>query len=173
MHVARKSVLVEFDCLDHEQRRRLVRLLVWIFGIREVLAIEDFCDEPPSHPPKGTKGLMTLDEFGSAKRALARDEAWQSAVFIVAFLVFLLANLAVAKRVDEGNVVVKIAYPVVLVVSLIGFFVYPSKRRKWLRKRHRLTCPACGKSLIFIIPAITSSANRTLLGLRPWILMKN
>ncbi len=98
-----ESVLVELDCRDEGQRRLLVRLLVWIFGIREVLAIEDFRDEPPSHPPEGTKGLITLNEFAFNKKAWARDEG-----------------------------------P-----------VYTSKQRKRQLERHRLACPACGKSLIF------------------------
>jgi hypothetical protein len=34
--------IVEFDCADPQQGRTLVRLLVWIFGIREVLSIEPF-----------------------------------------------------------------------------------------------------------------------------------
>src|SRR5258706_9670497 len=30
--------IVELDCLDLQQHRRLIRLLVWVFGIREVLS---------------------------------------------------------------------------------------------------------------------------------------
>ena len=34
--------IVEFDCADPQQGRTLVRLLVWIFGVRKVLSIEPF-----------------------------------------------------------------------------------------------------------------------------------
>src|SRR5262245_15186664 len=35
--VKTEFTLVELDCLDSQKQRRLVRLLVWIFGIRKVL----------------------------------------------------------------------------------------------------------------------------------------
>lgn len=38
--------IVELDCLDDQKRRKLVRLLVWVFGIRKVLNDEDY---PESH----------------------------------------------------------------------------------------------------------------------------
>ncbi len=38
--------LVELDCLDARKQRRLVRLLVWVFGIRKVLNDEK---HPESH----------------------------------------------------------------------------------------------------------------------------
>ena len=38
--------LVELDCVDSNQRRKLVRLLVWLFGIRKVLSVEESPDEP-------------------------------------------------------------------------------------------------------------------------------
>lgn len=34
--------IVELDCVDPQKGRTLVRLLVWIFGIRKVLSIEPF-----------------------------------------------------------------------------------------------------------------------------------
>lgn len=37
--------IVEFDCADHQHGRTLVRLLVWIFGVRKVLGIEPFPEE--------------------------------------------------------------------------------------------------------------------------------
>jgi len=36
--------IVEVDCLDVQQQRRLIRMLVWIFGIRRVLSDELYPD---------------------------------------------------------------------------------------------------------------------------------
>ena len=36
--------IVELDCLDFQKQRRLIRLLVWVFGIRKVLSDEIYPD---------------------------------------------------------------------------------------------------------------------------------
>jgi hypothetical protein len=41
--VKTEFTVVELDCLDNQQQRKLVRLLVWVFGIRKVIS-----DETPS-----------------------------------------------------------------------------------------------------------------------------
>jgi hypothetical protein len=43
--VKTESSLVEFDCVTPEGVRTLVRLRVWIFGIRKILTIEDFPED--------------------------------------------------------------------------------------------------------------------------------
>jgi hypothetical protein len=40
--------IVELDCLDAQKQRKLIRLLVWLFGVREVLSIEPFPEEEQS-----------------------------------------------------------------------------------------------------------------------------
>lgn len=37
-----ESTLVELDCLDSQQQRRLIRLSVWLFGIRKVLSDDKY-----------------------------------------------------------------------------------------------------------------------------------
>lgn len=36
--------IIELDCLDLQKQRRLLRLLVWVFGIRKVLSDEIYPD---------------------------------------------------------------------------------------------------------------------------------
>ena len=36
--------IVELDCFDSQKQRRLIRLLVWVFGIRKVLSDEIYPD---------------------------------------------------------------------------------------------------------------------------------
>ena len=36
--------IVELDCLDGQKQRKLIRLLVWVFGIRKVLSEEIYPD---------------------------------------------------------------------------------------------------------------------------------
>jgi len=40
--VKTEFTLVELDCLDAQKQRKLVRLIVWVFGIRKVLSTEDY-----------------------------------------------------------------------------------------------------------------------------------
>ena len=42
--VKTEFTIVELDCLDYQRRRRLIRLVVWIFGIRKVLNNEAYPD---------------------------------------------------------------------------------------------------------------------------------
>jgi len=42
--VKTEFTIVEVDCLDARQQRRLIRVLVWIFGIRRVLSDELYPD---------------------------------------------------------------------------------------------------------------------------------
>ena len=44
--VKTEFTIVELDCLDAHRERRLVRLLVWLFGVRTILTDESY---PPSH----------------------------------------------------------------------------------------------------------------------------
>jgi hypothetical protein len=44
--VKTEFTVVELDCFDGQKQRRLVRLLVWLFGIRRVLSDDKF---PESH----------------------------------------------------------------------------------------------------------------------------
>ena len=44
--VKTEFTLVELDCLDGQKQRRLIRLSVWLFGIRKVLSDEKY---PESH----------------------------------------------------------------------------------------------------------------------------
>lgn len=34
--------LIELDCLDDRKQRKIVRLLVWVFGVRKVLSHENY-----------------------------------------------------------------------------------------------------------------------------------
>ena len=43
--------LVELDCLDRQRQRRLVRLHVWLFGIRKVLGDEQYPELPDAPAP--------------------------------------------------------------------------------------------------------------------------
>ena len=40
--------IVELDCVHPQEGRQLIRLLVWVFGVREVLSIEPFPEEEQS-----------------------------------------------------------------------------------------------------------------------------
>jgi len=40
--VKTEFTIVELDCLDGQKQRKLVRLLVWVFGIRKVLNDEKY-----------------------------------------------------------------------------------------------------------------------------------
>ena len=42
--VKTEFTIVEVDCLDGQKQRKLVRLLVWVFGIRKVLSDEIYPD---------------------------------------------------------------------------------------------------------------------------------
>jgi hypothetical protein len=42
--VKTEFTIVELDCLDGQKQRKLVRLLVWVFGIRRVLSDEIYPD---------------------------------------------------------------------------------------------------------------------------------
>lgn len=151
-----ESVLIELDCVDEQQRRRLVRLLVWIFGIREVLGVEDFPDESLPRPSKETEKLMTRHEFNSkreaASRAGFREDPWAVAVWMTLFVAFTAVNLFLAPYMDEANVAVQVMYGCVVFPALIAFllygFLYPSRRRKRRIKELGLHCPACGRSLV-------------------------
>ena len=44
--VKTEFTIVELDCIDSSQQRRLIRLLVWVFGVRELLSDENY---PASH----------------------------------------------------------------------------------------------------------------------------
>ena len=51
--VKTEFTIVELDCLDGQKQRKLVRLLVWVFGIRKVLDDEKYPESfdgqwPPS-----------------------------------------------------------------------------------------------------------------------------
>lgn len=49
--------LVELDCLDRQGQRRLVRLLVWLFGIRKVLGDEQYPESPDAPAPDLDGGM--------------------------------------------------------------------------------------------------------------------
>jgi len=42
--VKTEFTLVELDCLDGRKQRKLVRLIVWVFGVRKVLNDESYPD---------------------------------------------------------------------------------------------------------------------------------
>jgi len=44
--VKTEFTIVELDCLDAQKQRKLIRLLVWLFGVRKVLSNEIY---PDSH----------------------------------------------------------------------------------------------------------------------------
>ena len=53
--VKTEYTLVELDCLDAQKQRRLVRMLVWLFGVRKLISDDRF---PEAHDeqtlqPKG------------------------------------------------------------------------------------------------------------------------
>ncbi len=70
--VKTEFTLVEFDCFDHLQQRRLVRLIVWVFGVRKTLIDEPWSGSEtrlPSHCPIPRKKLKT----GQAEVALIQQ----------------------------------------------------------------------------------------------------
>ena len=154
-----EGVLVDLDCLDADQRRRLIRLLVWIFGIRQVLRNEDWAEDWPEEPaaptPDDPGRLMTHDQYFSRQKALRREELWVHTILGAAFLAFLGVNLLIAKYMDEANIIVQVVYGCCIAAVLIGFFLclfgcfpYQSRLRKRRIRRHGLECPACGRALI-------------------------
>jgi hypothetical protein len=42
--VKTEFTIVELDCLDGQEQRKLIRLLVWVFGVRKVLIDEIYPD---------------------------------------------------------------------------------------------------------------------------------
>jgi hypothetical protein len=42
--VKTEFTIIELDCLDGQKQRKLIRLLVWVFGIRKVLSDEIYPD---------------------------------------------------------------------------------------------------------------------------------
>ncbi len=40
--VKTEFTIVELDCLDGKGQRKLVRLVVWVFGVKSVLCHEDY-----------------------------------------------------------------------------------------------------------------------------------
>jgi hypothetical protein len=49
--VKTESTLVELDCLDARQQRRLVKLVVWPFGIRRLISDEIYPESHDNHWP--------------------------------------------------------------------------------------------------------------------------
>ena len=143
-----ECVLVELDCLDHEQRRRLVRLLVWIFGIRTVLSIEDFSDEPPSRAPEGTKGLMTREQFFSSRAAWSREDYRLRGIGLAVFFALACAFYILLSRMDGASDNVQGACASGMLVVLAGFVAAVFWGAKQLLRRHGLKCPACRKALV-------------------------
>ena len=45
--------VVELDCLDGQKQRKLLRLLVWVFGVRKVLNDDVYPDSHDEQWPKG------------------------------------------------------------------------------------------------------------------------
>ena len=59
--------IVEFDCTTAEGVRKLVKLRVWIFGVRKVLGIDDF--------PKEKEGQQNIRQVSSeSARSASPDE---------------------------------------------------------------------------------------------------
>jgi hypothetical protein len=51
--VKTEFTIVELDCLDAQQQRKLIRLLVWVFGIRKIISNENVPeskDDKPASP---------------------------------------------------------------------------------------------------------------------------
>jgi hypothetical protein len=144
-----ESSFVELDCLDQEQRRRLVRLVVWIFGVRAVLSIEEFSDEPLSRAPPETEGLLTRKEFTTHRDAWNSDYDWLCTIWFVAFLVFAFVSFPMLDTIEKVGGVIQGVFVVVTLVSFLGLFyvVGPWRARRRIR-RHRLDCPGCRKALV-------------------------
>jgi hypothetical protein len=143
-----ECVLVELDCLDHEQRRRLVRLLVWVFGIRAVLSIEDFSDEPPSHAPEGTKGLMTREQFFSSRQAWNREDNRLRAICLAVFVALACAVLLSVSRIDNASGTVQGVYGSGIIAAFGSLLAAVSWRAKRLLGKYGLKCRACRKALV-------------------------
>jgi hypothetical protein len=143
-----ESSFIELDCLDHEQRRRLVRLVVWIFGVRAVLSIEDFSDEPVSHPPQGAEGLMTREQFFANREAWSRDHDWVNEIGFVALIVLAFASLPMFKYVDRASDTVQGIVGVAGTIFFVGFYAIFCWRSNRRLRRHGLECPGCRKPLV-------------------------
>jgi hypothetical protein len=148
-----ERLLIELDCLDRDGRRRLVRLLVWLFGVRE-LSVEDFPEEPSAPSAEGTEGLMTRNQFGAERYAYRREQKRRSNITMISLFVWASVNLAFWNQIQH----IENASPAVKVIFLsdLGFLFalagrgwVLSRRDKLDLQRHRMLCPACGKSLLF------------------------
>ena len=53
--------LLELDCLDAQGRRKLVRLLIWAFGVRKVLSVADY-PETQDVAPAGWTNCKSSEE---------------------------------------------------------------------------------------------------------------
>ena len=59
--------IVQLDCVDSQEGRKLVELLVWIFGVRKVLRIEGFPEDLKES--KGWAGQQDGSSLPSRSRA--------------------------------------------------------------------------------------------------------